>query len=772
MSNEMDSFGRRALHASSVAELLALERQDGKSERFALLDSLTGEILIRALCGERIVTMKENEVYENAVTIDDLNSQHREFLSETFSLEHQHSKGAWFVPDKVSLSGGIANFPSYLTKGLRFPHGLASLERGKVLLKSSADAIFLWAVLAPMFERLLSPFELRGRLLGTLSDEEEIEAWREAYSFFDGLGFSNVIEMDLLRRQWRDSRDASSQLRAKQTLLRALSNSADASIGTRYRVSALVPLLTQYYKKAKADGRVKRKQALTKPFQATLSGFFQGDWLAFLDYVGEAPHPDEQIVTAIPKTPLKVRGISRAEEIAASQGIPKEEVQRIAAALWQESAGTSPVEARIEALKKFWEVFDSVHSKQQTGMKPLWGLIEEVGSIAFERNAESPYQPGLYRELVPGQLIGEIESLWGTIMITKWPDRIVTEPFPHQTMAETFGPALRFWQSCALTAWFICEGPYSRTDMAGLAHHERRELHELKEMGMPIDESLFKDLIKGESRLGPEEPITRDSSTTAVGHGFSITMSVSAGSRRKGFEILRDIITRHRRAWTNLYLDSYLRTRWEAELDSAAKAFNLLINERGGKAPTLKQFAKSAQLATNHWFNGDVTGLYRAIGEKAPIQPTRIRLMPEDMADFVRRVYDDLPSNQFQVYEGRISDDTSQDYYRKELAELAIKYVQLEEALGRPLEMKELGDKFTYRSKVLNADEATAWRIYSDAVQKAKADSPKRTKVQPNQSSLVSSIQAEIPSSSGPAEKPSNQPEAKRSWLDRVLGRR
>lgn len=38
------------------------------------------------------------------------------------------------------------------------------------------------------------------------------------------------------------------------------------------------------------------------------------------------------------------------------------------------------------------------------------------------------------------------------------------------------------------------------------------------------------------------------------------------------------------------------------------------------------------------------------------------------------------------MYEGRISDDTAQDYYPKELAELAIKFVQLEEALGRPLE--------------------------------------------------------------------------------------
>jgi hypothetical protein len=68
-------------------------------------------------------------------------------------------------------------------------------------------------------------------------------------------------------------------------------------------------------------------------------------------------------------------------------------------------------------------------------MKPLWGLIEETGFIAFERNNESPYQSGLYRELVPADLIHEIEILWGSIMLTKWPDRIVTEPFPHRLMA-------------------------------------------------------------------------------------------------------------------------------------------------------------------------------------------------------------------------------------------------------------------------------------------------------------------------------------------------
>lgn len=719
MSSQSISFGRRALEASSVGALLELEDQEKRGEGFAILDALITSVFVRSLQGERIISMTENEVYENSLSIEGLTREQIEFLSASYSLAQQQSKGAWFLPDKASLGGGVANFPSYLSQGFRFPHALASLQRGRVLLKDSAEAIFFWAVLGPMFERLIYSFELRGRLCGSLLAEDEEEAWSEVAIFLDSLGFQ-VSEVSVLRVEWKNHPDATSQLGAKQQFLRVLGNTVDSRIGTRYRLFMFRSLIEQYYKKSKADGRVKRKQALTKPFQATLSGFFQGDWLGLLDYLGEQPHPEEQIVTALPKTPLRVKGASRAAEIAASQGISTEEVERIAAALWGESAGTSPVEARISTLRKFWDAFDEIHAKQETGLRPLWGLVEETGSIAFERNAEIPYQPSLYRELFSSELINEIESLWGNIMLTKWPDRIVTEPFPHRLMAETFGPALFFWQSCALTAWFICEGPYSRTDMAGLAHHQRRELHELKEMKTPVSEQLFVELVEGESRLGPEEEITRNESTTEVGHGVSFTISMSAGTRRKGFEILRDIITRHRRGWANQYLNTYLRARWESEITAAANAFNLLLGEKGGKAPTLKQFAKSAAVPTNHWFKGNVSALYRTIGEKSPTEPIQLALMPKDKAAFVRRVFENLPSLQFQMYEGRISDDTAQEYYRKELAELAIKFVQLEEALGSGPEMKEIGEKFLYRSNVLSADQGEAWRIYSDAVRNAR----------------------------------------------------
>ncbi len=803
----MESFGRRALLTSSAEALVHLEQAESKSERFSRLDSLVGTLLVRSLHGERILTMKQDELYTNSVTFTGLNAEQRQFLDETFELERQQSRGAWFIPERVNIGGGIINFSYYFNETPRFAHTMSSWEGGRVLLKRSPDSIFLWAVLEPLFEEIIYPFQLRGEISGTLSQEESAQAWNEVEDFFRTLGFPELEEMAVMRHGggWHRFKSAAEQLEAKRRLLNALAREVSPLMGARYRTHSILPLVEQYYKKAKADGRVKRKQVLTKAFQPLLAGFFGGDWLSFLDYLGEEPHPEEQIVTALPKTPIKVGGASRAAEIAAKQGIPAEEVQKIAAALWQQSGGASPIEERVSTLRQYWQSFDEIHARQRPGMKPLWGLVEESASIDLrEINANSPYQPKLYLELLPQELIQDIEHLWGTIMLTKWPDRIVSEPFPHYLMVSTFGPALRFWQSCALTAWFICEGPYSRTDMAGLAHHERRELSELKEMQTPVDERLFEELIKAEGRLGPAEDITDKSSSTDIGYGVTITMSISSGSRRKGFESLRDIITRHRRAWAVQHLETYLRCLWETEISEAARAFNLLLGEKGGKAPTLKQLAKAAMPPTNHWFGGDVSTLYGAIGEKSPAIPQKNILMPQDKEQFIKLIMKPLPSLEHERYPGKMSDEATQDYTRKELAELGLRYVQLEEALGRPPEMKEMGEKFTYRSKVLAADESEAWQIYKKAVERAKGKISQHairseakpvasqtevhvhTRSQAFEETLAHSVLATISPSPTTSSTPvkhetlpspseerqqEEQPKKKRSWLDRLLGR-
>ena len=110
-------------------------------------------------------------------------------------------------------------------------------------------------------------------------------------------------------------------------------------------------------------------------------------------------------------------------------------------------------------LARYWEAFDSVHARQESGMEPLWGLVEEYPGFVLFRTEEneSPRREGLYRSVLTGDLLDEIDRLWGSAMSPRDPARIITEPFPHVRLAETFGPALRFWHGCALTAWFLCE---------------------------------------------------------------------------------------------------------------------------------------------------------------------------------------------------------------------------------------------------------------------------------------------------------------------------
>ncbi len=203
-------------------------------------------------------------------------------------------------------------------------------------------------------------------------------------------------------------------------------------------------------------------------------------------------------------------------------------------------------------------------------------------------------------------------------MLPRWPERIISEPFPHKLLAETFGTALKFWHGCALTAWFFCEGPSSRTDLAGLAEYYSKDIQVLKEMGTPINERLFEELVRAEAQLGQPEPFTRQEPTVRGNIDITITSTISYGTRRKGFEKLRDIISSYRRQWAERYLGQYLQKRWETEIREAAHPYKLYIKQKG-IPPTTKQFAKDAKAATNHWFGGNISGLYGAIQEQSPI---------------------------------------------------------------------------------------------------------------------------------------------------------
>lgn len=797
----MTSFGQQFLACHNPMQVLELERGKGHSANFAELDNLISELAVRGLRGETIVSMSVDEMHNGAVEIHHLTVLQQQFIKDNYDFAHQRERGNWTLPEKEYIDVGWLNLTKNFDDLSHFPVSVADSEICRVKLETSPEAVFLWAVFSPFYEKITYPIKLRSKLAGVYNIEELKNIWNDLDVFYAALGITNVDAMNVFRFRggWSKLASRAEQLEAKKKLLQELSSKIDASTGTFYRLYALRSLIEQYYKKAKSDGIVKRKQVITKAFQPLLTGFFGGDWLSLVEYLGERPHPDEQIVKALPKPQILAGGANRIKEISEQEGISVSEIEKIAAAIWQKPSGASPVEERVACLKKYWGIFDNLHTLQKPGMKSLWGLVVEGKRIDFDPVRDDIFHPGLYLELLSAELISEIENLWGTTLLNKFPERIVSEPFPHAVMADVFGPALFFWQNCALTAWFLCEGPYSRTDMEGLEHHQRRYLSELREMKTPIETAMFAELIEAEKLLGPEERIENEKSRQTLDLGITISMSVSSGSRRAGFEKLHDIISRYRRSWTEKYLEQYLKNRWESEITPAANAFFLKMSEKSGKAPTVKQFVSTAATPTKNWFGGDISLLYTAIGEKIPFRPEKHLLMPKNKIAFVKRIAELLPSQDFNYF-GQQAGEYIQKQYVQELAQKALNFIQIYEATGEFPTLKDFSTKFKQNSAVLHNDELQAWEIYVSAIKRALQFSTDKMATPSPSAKLEPKIETTIsqpPQNFNPVEsqkpKTATNPMSpiittensgkitdtiqekktiRRSWFDRIFGRK
>ena len=714
-------FGQRARDAKSAAGLLALEAAEDRCERFSQIDVAVAGIVIRAMRGERVVRLTKTE-RGDTLAIVGIPDTLKASLSDLFRLEAQQARGAWFIPEMVPIKARALLFPALFREAPRYAHTLSADEKGKVALAGNPDAMVVWSVLVPIADALLEPIFLRVDESGILPREEFAIRWAAIEGRLVSLGLSVVDELHPFSWGGGWARfSAEEQVAQKNRFVSALAKQLSADVVRRYRGTEVQRLLAQYYSKAK-KGRAKRRQVITKEYARTLAAFFAGDWLSFVRYLGEEPDEEERVVTALPESRIIVSGKSRAAEVAVRKGLPVEEVERILGSFWSNASANSPVLDRVSAFLEYWRHLDVIHARQVTGMPPLWGLVEDGGWATLEPQSHTPYQGALYRRLLPAELLSRIDNLWGTTVVAKRPDCVVSEPFPHSAMAETFGPALKFWHGCALTTWFVCEGPTSRTDIPGIAEYYRRELADLNDMRCQVDPQLFNDL--NSVRLGPEEPIHSNHSSIDVGYGLSVGVQMSSGSRRRGFELVRDVITRHRQLWATRCLDAYLRARWETELKATARQFHLMTEERG-KPPTLKQFAKHAVAPAQHWFGGDIGLLYASLGQKLPGDGVRQSLrMPKDRIAFVSAVFSGLGGVPFEYsvemssHEEGQRQAAEQDRHRKlrSLAAESLTYVQLVEALGRPPTLKEFGTRFEWPSKVLSEEAEDAWRRFSAVV--------------------------------------------------------
>src|SRR6266487_3735462 len=104
------SFGRKALQAGSMKATLDLERVEGRRSRFDVIDALVGELLVRSLRGERVVEMTPGKDQACSIVTNGIRADYRAFVDNTFRLDRQQSRGAWFLPIEASLRLGTINF--------------------------------------------------------------------------------------------------------------------------------------------------------------------------------------------------------------------------------------------------------------------------------------------------------------------------------------------------------------------------------------------------------------------------------------------------------------------------------------------------------------------------------------------------------------------------------------------------------------------------------------------------------------------------------------
>ncbi|WP_456302818.1 hypothetical protein [Streptomyces mirabilis] len=468
---------------------------------------------------------------------------------------------------------------------------------GVSLVDGSADAELLWSVLVPLFEALIEPIRVRAAgPAKTIDDQRRL--WcgiEERYRLF-GIA-DDALEIFSFGGGWHRL-ERPGQQRARLRLLGALTAVNPLQLVARHRSLQLQALMAGFAKKAKT-GTALARRVLTRALQPVVSGYFAGDWLAVLDYLQAPPHPDEEVITALPEPRLYVGMSAQAAGMAAEVGIPEDDIHAMLAAFLGGPTSLSPVEARVAALRDWWTAFDPVHAVQRPGMRSLWGLVNNK-LMAFGPD-EHGFTQQLYRQLLPASVNEQVDRLWQSVTLQRHAKSIVSNPRPHQLMAETLGPALEFWHGVALTAWFVCEGPYSRAPLSRVADHYGRPLTALRAADCPISPDLFEELRIAELHLGPEEAIVKERRKLPVGTpigSFTLTMSQSGGSRREGFERVRDIATRHRRAWADQYLDTYLQQRWRTALEDVARSHHRFVAAKG-RPPTARGGARSAGQAAS-----------------------------------------------------------------------------------------------------------------------------------------------------------------------------
>ncbi len=704
------SFGRRLLDAPT-SDALALEREAGHADAFAPLDRLIGRVAARSLAGERVAYLDKTRARGHRLHLPDLDADDRAWVAAARSPDAVRANGFWSLPEKASLVvGPLSTAWSLRTRG-RFGPLVSADERARLAL-DTPEAVAVWSLLAPALDLLYAPVTLRTVDAGTMDRAEQEALWTGLAVALGTLGLSTSDAFKTVRygNGW-SKLSADARHEALLAYVEALRDGLPADAGARLRHLLQRPLVEKYYARAKADGTALQKRVVPAALRPAFVGAWGGDWRAFVAYLGEAVHPQEHVATAIPSVDLAATPTSDLDAVAHATGTTTDDVAAVAAAVFGADALESSGPDRADVLRRFWDVFDAAHARQRSGDTSLWGLVDS-GSLGPSPDDSGVHGHDLYRTRVPSDLVSDIEALWGGHAWTRHPERTVTEWSPHARMAEALGPALAFWEGVALTAWFVCEGPSSRTDLPGLPEYHAREIAALADAGTPVDPAFLRAIAQAERLLGPPQQVWTDEHTIPSESGlFTITTRSGGGTRRDGFETVRDLITDARRTWADRYLDGYLRDRERSALEGAAERYHVAVNARGGKPPTLKQAARDAASATNLWLGGDLGAFYRLIRERspAPIEDGRLVTRPPDLA--LEYLYRRLAALGVEAA-------TAVSWTARRVLKPATEYVRWLEGTGEAPGSDRIRD-FEYHAGLFGGNPDQAWTAFVAAVERA-----------------------------------------------------
>jgi hypothetical protein len=572
-----------------------------RPESLLTYESALGRLLARVLAGEELISLAAGTGGDDRparLTLRGLSEEDRSAFARLSVPEADERN----VP-----AGGIdlssIRLPALVRREARWTMSAAGLHSYVEL--TSLDAVVCQRLLAPLMADLAYVLRLRAGE-GPKSVKGRADRLARCREAHETLGLAHSQITALIDPQL----DADGVIAARASLVTGWAEHP-ADLGERAIALLCGQLARAYYGKARKDGTVEAARVLTASAAAQLDATL-GRWPALLAYLGEEQAAADARPVETPETKL-----------------PDEPPRQVA--------------QRLEALRAWWAMYDGRHAAQRAGMEALDRLVPTRWDYTSPEERARPRDP-LERRALNAELLGRIETLWGSQVLDRHPETLVDEPRPLGIFAELLQPAAGFWDELSLTAWFSCLGPYARRSFDELEAFQRDVRQQLDDLGAPIDLSLYDDL----DTIVAEHPFLREPEAFAAveisielhlddqGHP-TIRSSIDEPQRPshpEAFEALRETITRHRRAWLEHHLDRHLDRLWRGELSSGAEAYWARLRGRG-KPPTLKQALPDLRNAARHWFGSDHGELARLLGLDGPITVPPVlspRTLPSDMA--------------------------------------------------------------------------------------------------------------------------------------------